>query len=170
MIGMKAPTAPSTVPTMTSSSFKLPPDLEAHLKNEKKLLVNYAKLNDRDSVTLVRYTIKAHVATTTKKRFDAINKCIHDNTEIDSDGSGTYDYRPAVELLDKLQWQAWCDNCFGCFTQNHDFDVQSDRGYVAFNGDVSRLIDLVINDFDYKWKEEEDLGFSGGIDITELKI
>jgi hypothetical protein len=159
--------------TMTENLIKLPPELEAHLKAEKKLLANYAKLknklNNSDCVTLVRYTIKAHIATTFKTHFDEINKCINDNADVDSDGSGTYDSQPANKLLDKLHWQPWCNDCFGCFTENPDFDVQSDRGYIAFNGDVSRLIDLVMNDFDYEWNEEDDLGFFGGIKITELK-
>ena len=154
---------------MTETSIKLPPEIEAHKKAEKKLLANYAKQDLSDSVTLVRYTIKAHIAVTTKTRFNAINKCINDNADIDLDGSGTYDHRPVNKLLDKLRWEPWPDKCFGYFTENPDFDVQSDRGYIAFNGNVSRFIDLVMLDFDYEWNEEDDLGFSGGIKITELK-
>ena len=155
---------------MPNQSFQLPEDIQQDIDKEKKFLADYAKLNNSDFyVTLVRYTIKAHVAVVHKKDIDKINKCIRKHADYDADGSGSYYTAPAARLLKKLSWRPWRTDLYGYFTDNDDFGVTSDRGYVVFKGDVSRLVDRCLTYFDYEWQEEDDLGLNGGIDCIELQ-
>lgn len=155
---------------MTSKSFQLPDDIQQSINEEKKLLADHAKLNHSDCfVTLVRYTIKAHVAVVHKKRIEEINECIRKHADYDADGCGSYYPKPAAKLLKKLSWCRWSNNLYGYFTDNNDFGVTSDRGYVVFKGDVSRIVDRCLTFFDYEWQEEDDLGLNGGIDCIELQ-
>lgn len=150
---------------------------ETHLKRkeqvEKKKLARFLKSQETfDQVTLVRYTISAHVAVTTKEKIEDINQATIGSTirHFDANGLDGYEfnYEPVEKILDRLQWKKWNEDFFGCFTYNHDFGVYEQHGYIAFQGDVSRFVDKCMTWYEYEWQEVGNFPDNNGIQVISI--
>ena len=150
---------------------------EIHFKKkgqvEKRKLARFLKSQETtDQVTLVRYTISAHVAVTTKEIIDDINQATTGSTIrwTAKDGLDGYqfNYKPVEKILNSLQWHKWNNDFFGCFTDNEDFGVFEEQGYIAFEGDVSRFVDKCMTWYEYEWQEVGNFPDSNGIEVISI--
>ena len=150
---------------------------ETHLKKkeqvEKKKLARFLKSQGTtDQVTLVRYTISAHVAVTTKEKIEEINQATIGSTIrwTYSDGLDGYEfnYQPVEKILNGFHWHKWNDDFFGCFAYSGDFGVVEEQGYIAFEGDVSRFVDKCMDWYEYEWQEVGNFPDNNGIKVISI--
>ena len=141
--------------------------LEAELQQRQKEYVEYVEsIHDENLVTIIRYEISAHIAVTTKDKLRQINKLAQKENE-----DGTIDSAPYIHKLDSLDWESWDSYPFDQIADFGCFNVEGDRGYVAFQGDVAHFADdcLGMLYHNWQWKAEWLLWEDDGIKVTTSK-
>ena len=138
--------------------------LEAELQQRQKEYVEYVEsIHDQNLVTIIRYEISAHIAVTTKDELEQINQLAREENQDHS-----MEPEPSVEKLDSLNWKPWHSYPFDSIADFGCFNVEGDRGYVAFQGDVAHFADdcLGMLYHNWEWKAEWLLWDDGGIKVT----
>jgi len=137
---------------------------EAELQQRQKEYVQYVEsIHDKNLVTIIRYEISAHIAVTTKDELQQINELAQKENEDEIIDSATY-----IHKLDSLDWESWDSYPFDQISDFGHFNVEGDRGYVAFQGDVAHFADdcLGMLYHNWEWKAEWLLGEDDGIKVT----
>ena len=137
---------------------------EASFEQRQKEYVEYVEsIHDKNLVTIIRYEISAHIAVTTKDELQQINELAQKEYEND-----TIDPPPSVQKLDSLDWKHWHSYPFDSIADFGNFNVEGDRGYVAFQGDVAHFADdcLAMLYHNWEWKAEWLLWEDAGLKVT----
>ena len=137
---------------------------EASFEQRQKEYVKYVEsIHDKNLVTIIRYEISAHIAVTTKDELQQINELAAEENE-----DSTMNLEPSVKKLDSLDWEPWDSYPFDQIADFGDFNVEGDRGYVAFQGDVAHFADDCLGMLyrNWEWKAEWLLWEDGGIKVT----
>jgi hypothetical protein len=139
----------------------------AELQQRHKEYVEYVEsIHDQNLVTIIRYEISAHIAVITKDELQQINQLAAEENQDD-----IVNLDASVEMLDSLDWEPWHSYPFDSIADFGYFNVEGDRGYVAFQGDVAHFADDCLGMLyrNWEWKAEWLLWEDGGLKVTTSK-